>query len=189
MEKLFKMMSNVNADLVGHRVSRLSPINGGGPMHVSERLRLLRERSGMSKTELAKALGYKYLGGYHFENPDRKADFLPVPTVVRLIEIMKPRGIKPDEILELAGLPADLLKGDEEPPPDALDAKYVRVTVAALAEYVRETGLTMSPDAQGELVVKFCSVYQSEVKTGREKPILSSERVKSILRYWSVSQL
>ncbi|MDQ2102155.1 helix-turn-helix domain-containing protein [Azospirillum isscasi] len=165
-----------------------SQVKEGDSMHVSERLRLLRERAGMSKTELAKALGYKYLGGYHFENPDRKANFLPVPTVVRLISIMKPRGIGAEEILELAGFPSDILKDEGELPPNILEDSYVRTTVTALAEFLQEEKLEMAPKAQGDIVVKFCSVYQSEVRHGRQGPDLDTERVKSILRFWTVGR-
>lgn len=158
-------------------------------MHVSERLKQLRERAGMSKTELAKALGYKYLGGYHFEDPDRKADFLPVPTVVRLIEIMKPYGIPAGEILELAGFPNDVLRSIDDTPPDTLNADYVRLTVSAVQEFLIEGGISMGADAMGDIVVKFCSVYQSEVEHGREHKNLTKDKVKSILRFWTISTM
>lgn len=156
-------------------------------MHVSERLRQLRERAGLSKTELARALGYKHLGAYHFEDPGRKADFLPVPKVVRLIEIMRPHGIGAAEIMELAGFPPHILNEDQEPPPSALNADYVRVIVTALAEHIKEAGISISPEAQADIVVKLCSIYQSEVETGHEAPELDVARAKSLLRFsWAV---
>jgi len=156
-------------------------------MHVSERLRQLRERAGLTKTELAKALGYKHLGAYHFEDPGRKADFLPVPKVVRLIQIMRPHGIGALEIMELAGFPAGLFSDAADTPPNSLNPDYVRTVASALLEYAKENNLDLSPEDQADIIVKFCSVYQSEVNLGREDPVLDKKRAKTLLRFsWSI---
>lgn len=72
----------------------------------AERLKALRERSGLTVREMARQVGKSPSGYLHYENPDRfKSDILPMREAEVFAQALAKHGIARSEILELAGLP------------------------------------------------------------------------------------
>lgn len=86
-------------------------MTGTADLHVTEALKGLRERAGLSMERLARACGYKGASSYQrYEDPALyHREFLPQELAVRLAEALAGRGDPPisrDEVLALAGIGA-----------------------------------------------------------------------------------
>lgn len=84
---------------------RQRPINlhGVPAMEVGAKLRELRLRTGLTVRALAGALGHESPNGYtHWEKSGKKP--LPLEVARKLASIMAQHGVKPAEVMELAGL-------------------------------------------------------------------------------------
>jgi phage repressor protein C with HTH and peptisase S24 domain len=72
----------------------------------AERLKAIRERSGLSIRAMAKKVGKSPSGYLHYESPDRfKDDILPMREAEAFADALAERGIARSEVMELAGLP------------------------------------------------------------------------------------
>lgn len=78
-------------------------------MKVTEELRKLRQRAGLSMAEVAQQLGYKTASGYQrYENPDEYTkEHFPIPFVHKLLVVLEGRGDPPiglADMMPLAGI-------------------------------------------------------------------------------------
>lgn len=72
----------------------------------AERLKAIRERSGLSIRAMAERVGKSPSGYLHYESPDRfKGDILPMREAEVFADALAERGIPRSEVMELAGLP------------------------------------------------------------------------------------
>lgn len=152
-------------------------------MHVTEKLRDLRTRAGLSMNACAKALGFKGPSSYQrYESPDLfKDEHLPLEIVRKLAPLFAERGIPKEETLALAGLPdiAQLAQSGQEA---AVPLERLWTVVKALAEYRNEEHLSFTPDEEAEMIVSFCRWYGGEIASGRQVEPISIENAKSLLR-------
>jgi SOS-response transcriptional repressor LexA len=79
------------------------------PVNVTEELKRLRERAGLSMEEISKALGYKGPSSYQrYESATQfRKPYLPTDLVGKLAQILQGKGqppIEPLEVLRLAGI-------------------------------------------------------------------------------------
>lgn len=72
---------------------------------VSLRLKELRERAGITMSEMAKRVGTTYSGYTHYEYRF-KEPYLPMSFAESLVEAFRGSGVRPEEILALAGAPS-----------------------------------------------------------------------------------
>ncbi|WP_162600031.1 helix-turn-helix transcriptional regulator [Azospirillum sp. TSH58] len=148
---------------------------------MSERLRELRQRAGISLDELAKEAGFKGQSSLQrYEDPEAyKRPYFRVDFVDRIIGPLTKRGIPKAEVLALAGINVT-----EEPamPPDALHAHIVQVAVEALAVFLEETKLALPPAKQASLIVDFCRAYGDEVAAGTQPATPDVAHAISLLR-------
>ena len=152
-------------------------------MHVTEKLRDLRARAGLSMNACAKALGFKGPSSYQrYENPDLfKDEYLPLEIVRKLAPLFAEHGVPKEELLALAGLPdiTDLALSGQEA---AVPLERLGIVIKALAEYRNEERLSFTPDEESEMVVSFCRWYGGEVASGRQTEPISLDNAKSLLR-------
>jgi hypothetical protein len=92
----------------GAREKRISPI-GDIPVKVTEELRKLRQRAGLSMAEMAQLLGYKTASGYQrYESSDEYTKVLfPITFVHKLLQALEGRGDPPigmADVIPLAGI-------------------------------------------------------------------------------------
>src|SRR5215813_3692093 len=81
----------------------------------ARRLKVLRERSGLSMREVSEALGWALTRYQHYEDRYRRR-FLPVEMCRQLAELFAPRGVDPRAVLELAGLDGSPINVVSPPP-------------------------------------------------------------------------
>lgn len=171
-------------DFVGEAVPRISRMEGA--MHVTAKLRALRNRAGYSMEELAKAAGYRGASSIQrYENPqDFKEEYLPPKVARKLAPAFEDRGVPAEEVLALAGLPIVEAEGSTKAVTEEarLEPEHVRIAVAALAEYIHDKSLPMEPDKQGRFVVAFCRWYLKQVDSGAESDDLTVARAKSLMQ-------
>lgn len=150
-------------------------------MHVSDRLRGLRLRAGISTEQLAKEAGFKGQSSIQrYEDANAyKRRFLRVDFVDRIMEPLTRRGIPKAEVLALAGIEVDDAPAAAE---DRLHADVVRVAVEALAIFLDETKLSLTPADQASLVVDFCRAYGAEVAAGTQPAAPDTATAVSLLR-------
>jgi SOS-response transcriptional repressor LexA len=91
------------------KVQRETRITLVRPVNVTEELKRLRERAGLSMDELARQIGYKNASSYQrYENATLfKKQYLPMQFIEKLIPILSGKGAPPidsAEILSLAGV-------------------------------------------------------------------------------------
>ena len=167
-------------------------------MHVTERLRALRSRAGLSRDAVAERLGYANGSSYQrYETAERfRKETLPLDLTMKLAELFAEHGIPRSETMELAGLPPSLAIAagpapapvKTEPEAPGLLSADVRVSIArvqiavqAMAEVLAESHTDMSPADQGEAVALFLAWYEDEVALGRQPTELSLSTAKSLL--------
>jgi SOS-response transcriptional repressor LexA len=87
-------------------VGPLATAKFGGPVDVTERLRELRKRAGLSQELIAKKVGLKGQSSYQrYENTaDFQKAYLPTEFVEKLIPVLQGRGIPPIELAEILAL-------------------------------------------------------------------------------------
>ena len=79
----------------------------------AERLKAIRERSGLSIRAIAKKVGKSPSGYLHYESPDRfKDDILPMREAEAIANALAERGIPRSEVMELAGMPPGSYKDE-----------------------------------------------------------------------------
>jgi phage repressor protein C with HTH and peptisase S24 domain len=80
---------------------------------VTERLKALRVRAGVTMAEAAQALGYKTASGYqHYEDPKKfTRPYVPRETIEKLLPLLRGRGEPPIQDMEVWGV-----GGYDEPP-------------------------------------------------------------------------
>ncbi|MBK3804165.1 helix-turn-helix domain-containing protein [Azospirillum brasilense] len=152
--------------------------------HITERLRDLRTRAGLSRDAVAEALGYANGSSYQrYETPERyRKDFLPLELVRRLAPLFAEHGVPLHETLALAGLPAGP-DSDAAVSFERIPLARVGIVVQALAELLAEDRLVMPPADQAETVVTFLRWYEEEAAAGRrDEPVLDTATAKSLLR-------
>lgn len=149
-------------------------------MHVTEKLRELRQRADLSLEKLAKAAGYRAASSIQrYENPDQfTEEYLPLEFVRRIQPVLASKGVPADEVMALAGLPA----AADQAAAGLLYPDLVRIAVEALACYLEDTGLEMDPPDQGRLVVLLCLWYQEEMTAGRQPKDLDVAQAVAFLR-------
>lgn len=133
--------------------------------HVTQRLRRLRERAGLSQPELAKLCGYAHHSGYaRYEDPQIfRGEVLPMGIVRKLIPHLTRAGmVTKREVMELAGVTVS-----EETADDLLTPSVVRTAVEALARYLAATGQVLPPEYQAQLAVDAARYFQGEERAGR----------------------
>jgi phage repressor protein C with HTH and peptisase S24 domain len=81
----------------------------------ARRLKLLRERAGLSMRAVSEALGWTLTRYQHYEDRYRR-NFLPMEFVNQLADLFVPRGIPRAEIMDLAGVPREPASGDPTAP-------------------------------------------------------------------------
>lgn len=172
----------VNVETVsgnGQRVSRKELL----PMHVTEKLRDLRTRAGLSMNACAKALGFKGPSSYQrYESPELfKDEYLPLEIVRKLAPLFAEHGIPKEDLLALAGLPdiAEMAQSGQEA---SVPLDRLRMVVKALAEYRSEERLSFTPSEEAEMIVSFCRWFGGEIAAGRQTEPISIESAKSLLR-------
>ena len=152
-------------------------------MHVTEKLRDLRARAGLSMNACAKALGFKGPSSYQrYESPDLfKDEYLPLEIVRKLVPLFSERGIPKEELLALAGLPeiAEIAQPRHEV---AVPLERLGAIVKALAEYRNEERILFTPDEEAEMVISLCRWFGGEIASGREAEPISIKRVKPLIR-------
>jgi phage repressor protein C with HTH and peptisase S24 domain len=72
----------------------------------ARRLKLLRERSGLSMRAVSEALGWTLTRYQHYEDRYRRA-YLPLDLARQLADILSAGGIAPSEVLALAGIDSE----------------------------------------------------------------------------------
>ena len=87
-------------------------------MEVTEELRRLRQRAGLSMAELATAIGYKTASGYQrYENDQQfEKPYLPMTLTRKLVDVLEGRGDPPItniEIMKLSGIVSGDVEGWE----------------------------------------------------------------------------
>jgi transcriptional regulator with XRE-family HTH domain len=152
-------------------------------MHVTEKLRNLRTRAGLSMNACAKALGFKGPSSYQrYENPDLfKDEFLPLELVRKLVPLFAENGIPKGELIALTGL-SDVTEIAQSSQEAAVPLDRLGVVVKALAEYRNDERLTFTPDEEAEMVVSFCRWYGTEIAAGRQTEPITVDGAKSLLR-------
>ncbi|HZT18711.1 MAG TPA: S24 family peptidase [Dongiaceae bacterium] len=81
----------------------------------ARRLKLLRERAGLSMRAVSEALGWTLTRYQHYEDRYRRA-YLPLDFARQVAEIFAPRGVPAAEVLALAGLDPDPSRPPEAAP-------------------------------------------------------------------------
>lgn len=165
-------------------------------MHVTERLRALRSRAGLSRDAVAERLGYANGSSYQrYETAERfRKEALPLDLTMKLAEIFADHGIPRSETMELAGLPPSIAIAAGPAPAKAetetagllnadvrVSIARVQIAVQAMAEVLAESHTDMSPADQGEAVALFLAWYEDEVALGRQPAELSLATAKSLL--------
>ena len=106
----------------------------------AERLKAIRERSGLSIRAMAKKVGKSPSGYLHYESPDRfKDDILPMREAEAFADALAERGIARSEIMELAGMPPgsyDDETGDDLVPIFSVEASAGNGAVVAYEDAV-----------------------------------------------------
>lgn len=159
-------------------------------MHVTERLRELRLRAGLSMGAAAKALGLKGPSSYQrYENADLfKDELLPLDIAKKLAIAFAATGkVSKEETLALCGL-TDAINDVALGSDGAVPLSIVETAVRAFAEFRQEDGVSVTPDEEGEMVSKFCSWYFTEAAAGRKPKTMSAEDAKSLFRLLSVGR-
>ncbi|CAO99330.1 XRE family transcriptional regulator (plasmid) [Azospirillum brasilense] len=174
---------NVNVESVSPDVQRVSRYKGAA-MHVTEQLRVLRNRAGLSMEKAAKAIGLKGGSSYQrYEDPNLFRDeHLPLDIAKKLADAFAEHGVPKHETLALAGIPTTPDAPASGAQLDRIPVEHVRATVRALAEMIAEAKLPMTAIDQGDLVATFCRWYQEEVAAGRQPGELSVDNAKPLLR-------
>jgi len=72
----------------------------------ARRLKLLRERAGLSMRAVSEALGWTLTRYQHYEDRYRR-NFLPMEFVSQLADLFVPRGIPRADVMDLAGVPRE----------------------------------------------------------------------------------
>src|SRR5258707_15841587 len=72
----------------------------------ARRLKLLRERSGLSMRAVSEALGWTLTRYQHYEDRYRRP-YLPLDLARLLADVFAPRGVPAADVLALAGIGAD----------------------------------------------------------------------------------
>ncbi|WP_349934922.1 S24 family peptidase [Acetobacter sp. A11-2] len=136
-------------------------------IHVTQRLKTLRNRAGYTVREFAEALGYedKY-SSYRTYETTYKREFLPIPMVKAMVPLLVDRGeppITPNEVWGLAGVSA----GE-----DGLTATVERAEEANCSRKpqkgsVRIREFDISPQAgAGAYIDEHCGLAESHVVLG-----------------------
>jgi transcriptional regulator with XRE-family HTH domain len=82
-----------------------------GMENISEKLKALRERAGLSVRDVARHLEFETHSRYaYYESPRYTGDALPLPLARRLAGLFKGEHVEAEEVLALAGLGADEAK-------------------------------------------------------------------------------
>ena len=81
----------------------------------ARRLKLLRERAGLSMRAVSEALGWTLTRYQHYEDRYRR-NFLPMEFVNQVADLFVPRGISRAEIMDLAGVPREPMSNDPAAP-------------------------------------------------------------------------
>src|SRR5215813_15603374 len=72
----------------------------------ARRLKVLRERSGLSMREVSEALGWTLTRYQHYEDRYRRR-YLPIELAYQLADLFVPRGVPRADVLELGGVVDD----------------------------------------------------------------------------------
>ena len=155
-------------------------------MHVSDQLRKLREEAGYSRDELASRMGFRTGSALQrYENPEEyRRPYFRVDFVEKLVGPLTERGIPRAKVLALAGIPDPNAQAAPALPAVAelIPADLVRVAVEALATYLAEGKVTLSPAETAGLVVDFCRLYADEVEGGNLPAIPDVPQAIGMLR-------
>jgi SOS-response transcriptional repressor LexA len=84
----------------------------------ARRLKLLRERAGLSMRAVSEALGWTLTRYQHYEDRYRRA-YLPLELARLLADILAPRGVPAADVLALAGLDTEPPRAATPPSPPA----------------------------------------------------------------------
>jgi DNA-binding XRE family transcriptional regulator len=135
---------------------------------IGPRLKALRNRTGLSAAEVAKAIGRATTSYQHYED-NYKKPFLPVELTHQLIPVFQAAGVEAHELLSLAGIK----EGDGSGPPVAIEAtqppptlitpdQLWRVSYALedLLEERRKLGGTLTPKVKSDLLVAACVMFR-----------------------------
>src|SRR5690242_18441458 len=78
----------------------------------ARRLKMLRERAGLSMRAVSEALGWTLTRYQHYEDRYRR-NFLPIELANQLADLFSSRGVPRQDVLDLAGMPREA--GGEPP--------------------------------------------------------------------------
>lgn len=179
----------------------LRVVNERPAMHVTEKLRALRTRAGLSRDAVAERLGFANGSSYQrYETPERfRKENLPLDLTLKLAAIFSEHGIPQAETMALAGLPPTVAVSLTADTPPSVNPKEtegaasllpeekrvsiarVQITVQAMAEVLAESDIAMSAADQAEAVALFLAWYEDEVELGRQPAELSLSSAKSLL--------
>jgi phage repressor protein C with HTH and peptisase S24 domain len=94
---------------------------------VSRRLKLLRQRAGLSIREVAQALGMEHGSSYqHYEDRFKKP-LMPLELVLKLVPVFEPRGIEPAELYAWAGIGPNGERPLAAPPRNEAGGRMLRI--------------------------------------------------------------